>query len=255
MPNLGQNLWFFLSHVTLKFKMILKINRAPPLCYFKLCASFHWHWSILTGIHSRNTAIGTKFLTCDPNLWPWPFTWTSDLSIVGTPENFMMRGTLWIYLDLWGHDWKKWVWPTFGCKLGQNYPLVMQLKLDMSCHLLNVYTKFQIDISKHVEEKPGKRGRTDGLTLPRHNTSRFSNGRITTLVQVMACHLLAACHYLNQCWLNEDALEKVVCKMLVIEVLILKRLGHFFQNVILFSNVVQHQCNIFIWNWSNTMNV
>ena len=40
----------------------------------------------------------------------------------------------------------------------------MQLELDMSCHLLNVYTKFQIDISKHVEEKSGKRGRTDGQT-------------------------------------------------------------------------------------------
>ena len=58
----------------------------------------------------------------------------------------------------------------------------MQLKLDMSCHLLNAYTKFQIDISKHVEEKSGKRGRTDGQTdgrtLPQHNTSRFSNRRI-----------------------------------------------------------------------------
>ena len=99
-----------------------------------------------------------------------------------------------IYLDLWGHDCKKWVWPTFGCKLGQSDPIVMQLKLDMSCHLLNIYTKFQIDISKHVEKKSGKHGRTDGRTdgqtdgrtdkrtdgrtLPRHNTSRFSNGRI-----------------------------------------------------------------------------
>ena len=74
-----------------------------------------------------------------------------------------------IYLDLWGHDWKKWVWPTFGCKLDQSEPIVMQLELDMSCHLLNVYTKFQIDILKHVEEKSGKRGRTneqtDGRTL------------------------------------------------------------------------------------------
>ena len=70
----------------------------------------------------------------------------------------------------------------------------MQLKLDMSCHLLNVYTKFQIDISKHVEEKSGKHGRTDGRTdgqtdgqtdgrtLPRHNTSRFSNGRIKMIL-------------------------------------------------------------------------
>ena len=38
----------------------------------------------------------------------------------------------------------------------------MQLKLDMLCHLLNVYTKFQIDISKHVEEKSRKPGPTDG---------------------------------------------------------------------------------------------
>ena len=40
----------------------------------------------------------------------------------------------------------------------------MKLKLDMSYHLLNAYTKFQIDISKHVEKKSGKLGRTDGRT-------------------------------------------------------------------------------------------
>ena len=37
--------------------------------------------------------------------------------------------------------------------------------------------------------------------------------------------------------------------------LTLKRLGHFFSKLILFSNLVHHKCNIFIWNWSNTMNV
>ena len=67
-----------------------------------------------------------------------------------------------IYLDLWGHDCKKWVWLTFGCKLGESDPIVMQL--DVLCHLLNVYTKFEIDISKHVKEKSGKRGRTNGQT-------------------------------------------------------------------------------------------
>ena len=40
----------------------------------------------------------------------------------------------------------------------------MQLKLDMPCHLLNVYTKFQIYIAKHFEEKSGKRLQTDGWT-------------------------------------------------------------------------------------------
>ena len=36
--------------------------------------------------------------------------------------------------------------------------------------------------------------------------------------------------------------------------LTLKQLGIFF-NVIIFSNVVHHKCTIFIWNWSNAMNV
>ena len=41
----------------------------------------------------------------------------------------------------------------------------MKLKLDMSCHLLNAYTKFQIDISKHAEKSPeNSDGRTDGQT-------------------------------------------------------------------------------------------
>ena len=38
-------------------------------------------------------------------------------------------------------------------------------------------------------------------------------------------------------------------------ILTLKRLGHFFQYVILFRNVVQLKCNVFIWNWSNKLNV
>ena len=34
-----------------------------------------------------------------------------------------------------------------------------------------------------------------------------------------------------------------------------KWLGHIFKNVILFRSVVHHKCDIFIWNWSNTINV
>ena len=37
--------------------------------------------------------------------------------------------------------------------------------------------------------------------------------------------------------------------------LTLKRLGHFFQYLILFPNVVQQRCNIFVWNWSNKFHV
>ena len=37
--------------------------------------------------------------------------------------------------------------------------------------------------------------------------------------------------------------------------LTLKWLGHFFQYVISFSNVVHHKRNILIWNWSNKINI
>ena len=57
-----------------------------------LCASFHSHWSIQTGVTVRKRPNqGTIcFDLCDLGLWPWPFAWTSPLSMVITSENFMM---------------------------------------------------------------------------------------------------------------------------------------------------------------------
>ena len=46
--------------------------------------------------------------------------------------------------------------------------------------------------------------------------------------------------------------------MVIMEVqsLTFKSLGiFFFQNVIIFSNVIPYKCNILAWNWSNTMNI
>ena len=45
-------------------------------------------------------------------------------------------------LSLRGHDCKKCVRPTFGCKVVQSDTITMKLKLDMLCSLLNVFTKF-----------------------------------------------------------------------------------------------------------------
>ena len=47
-------------------------------------------------------------------------------------------------------------WPILGFKVGQSVPIGMKLELDAWHYLLNVYTMFQIDISKHAEKKPGK---------------------------------------------------------------------------------------------------
>ena len=71
--------------------MTLKNNRTPLLSNIKLCASFHHHMWIQTGVTVRKRlswVLTSVTLTFD--LWPWPFAWTSLLSLVISPENFMM---------------------------------------------------------------------------------------------------------------------------------------------------------------------
>ena len=71
--------------------MTFKNNRAPLLSIIKLHASFHHHMWIQTRVTVRKRlswVLTSVTLTFD--LWPWPFAWTSLLSLVITPENFMM---------------------------------------------------------------------------------------------------------------------------------------------------------------------
>ena len=90
-PNLGQ-IWRFLEPCDLEiWQMTLKNNRAPLLSNIKLYASFHHHMRIQTGVTVRKRlswVVTSVTLTFD--LWPWPFAWTLLLSLVITPENFMM---------------------------------------------------------------------------------------------------------------------------------------------------------------------
>ena len=90
-PNLGQ-IRRFLEPFDLEiWRMTFKNNRAPLLSIIKLYASFHHHMWIQTGVTVRKRlswVVTSVTLTFD--LWPWPFAWTSLLSLVITPENFMM---------------------------------------------------------------------------------------------------------------------------------------------------------------------
>ena len=90
-PNLGQ-IRRFLEPCDLEiWRMTLKNNRAPLLSIIKPYASFHHHMWIQTGVTVRKRlswVVTSVTLTFD--LWPWPFAWTSLLSLVITPENFMM---------------------------------------------------------------------------------------------------------------------------------------------------------------------
>ena len=63
----------FFSRVTLQSgKWPWKKNRAPIICYFKLCASFRSHRSIQTGVTVWKRPIWVKFddfFSCDLEIW------------------------------------------------------------------------------------------------------------------------------------------------------------------------------------------
>ena len=68
----------FFSQLTLQFDIWpSKNNRAPLLCYFKLCASFRSHWWIQTGVTVWKRPIWVKIddffsrVTWQFNVWPW----------------------------------------------------------------------------------------------------------------------------------------------------------------------------------------
>ena len=80
--------------------------------------------------------------------------------------------------------------------------IVMKLNLDLSCHLLDAYTRFQVHISKHVEKKVRKLSSGGelcwvplseclwpprGQTLPTHYENQYSSR-----------HLL--CKWMYQIW-------------------------------------------------------
>ena len=61
-----------------------------------------------------------------------------------------------LHLNKWPQEYQNRIWPTFGCKVGQNVLIAMKLELDLWCHLLDVYSKFEINIWKHVKKKAQK---------------------------------------------------------------------------------------------------
>ena len=76
-PNLGQ-IGRFLEPCDLEiWRMTLQNNRAPLLCYVKLCASFQIHWWIQTGFTVQNRSIPVEIgdmlsrVTFNFFGWPW----------------------------------------------------------------------------------------------------------------------------------------------------------------------------------------
>ena len=165
--------------------MTLKNNRAPLLSIIKLYASFHHHMWIQTRVTVRKRlswVLTSVTLTFD--LWPRPFAWTSLLSLVITPENFMM---------IWWWEHGKKVWRTDGQTDRQT-----DRRTDWTSHiaawsqLKNAFQRGLQQIGRHFvpclhSMRPG-----DGIWQQRS---------WSTKAQVMAwCHQ-ATSHYPDQCWL------------------------------------------------------
>ena len=72
-PNLGQNRWCFVPCDLEIWWMTMENKRASDLCCFKLCATFHSHWWIQTGVTVGKHPIWVKlddfFEPCDLEIW------------------------------------------------------------------------------------------------------------------------------------------------------------------------------------------
>ena len=66
-------------------------HRAPLLCYFKLCASFHSLLCIETGVMVQKWPNWGQicFDLCDPNLWP--LTWIFCVEITSVNSNYSWK--------------------------------------------------------------------------------------------------------------------------------------------------------------------
>ena len=62
-PNLGQIRRFLVPCDLQIWRMTLKNNRAPLLCHFKLCVSFHTHWWIQIWDTVRKRSIRVKIIS------------------------------------------------------------------------------------------------------------------------------------------------------------------------------------------------
>ena len=89
-------------------------------------------------------------------------------------------------------------------------------------------------------------GRTNLLEEIHNHGQVYKNRPNNYIYSDIFCQEIQLYYYL---WCRENL------GLVMISSFTLKRLGHFVQNVILFSHFVHHKCNIFIWNWSNTMTV
>ena len=145
-PNLGQ-IRRFLEPCDLEiWRMTFKNNRAPLLCYFKLCAAFHSHWWIQTGVKSPETPnLGQirRFLEpCDLEIWRITFK----------NNRAPLPSIIKLYASFHHHMWiQKWSYSPETVKLGRDlcdldlWPLTLTICMDVTYVIGKNSQKFHDD--------------------------------------------------------------------------------------------------------------
>ena len=128
--------------------MTLKNNRAPVLCYFKLCASFRSHWWFQTWVTVRKRPIWVKFddfysrVTLKFDRWPWKtighlfnaissfvhhFVAIGELKLELQSGNALSGSNLAIFRAVWPWNWRMTL-------KNNRAPLLSNIKLYVSFH-------------------------------------------------------------------------------------------------------------------------
>ena len=172
--------------------MTLKNNRAPLLSIIKLYASFHHHMWIQTGVTVRKLlswVLTSVTLTFDP--WPWPLAWTSLLSLVITPENFMMIR--------WREHGEK------GVTDGQTDRRTDGLYQSYSCLVAAIKSPFFWMVGPKIKLQILAWTLKINLPLNKKNSSQLRPGDVYNIWwhrsgSTVACCPTAPSHYLKQYW-------------------------------------------------------
>ena len=133
-PDLGQNQRIFLAIWPCNSMDDLENNRAPFLCYFKLCASFKNHWWIQTGVTVRKHQIWVKindfFVLHDLEIWQMSLKnnrapllcyfklWASFQSHWWIQTGVTVRKRqIWVKIDIFSRvtlNFGRWPWKSIG---------------------------------------------------------------------------------------------------------------------------------------------
>ena len=107
MPNLGQNRWCFVPCDLEIWWMTLENNRESLLCCFKLCATYHSHWWIQTGVTVRKRPIWVKFddfqsrVILKFDVWPWKTIGHLYYGTSSSMHHFVAIGEFKLELQSW----------------------------------------------------------------------------------------------------------------------------------------------------------